>query len=316
MQEMLVLLKIYPFLVVFLFVFIEQVGLPIPAMPVLIIASALISRSSQGYLLILIAILAALSADLIWYMTGKKYGFRVLRRLCSISLSPDSCVRQTEGIFSRFGYIALIGSKFLPGFSTVAPPLAGATGIAFMPFVLFDGIGALIWTLFSVSVGRIFHTDIDSVLAKFLHAGSMAGFVVIVLFGFYLLFKWWERRKFYKALEMARISVEELLALKKTGKFPLVLDVRNPNSVQEGHIPGAILANLDGLDESVEGLPRDQDIVVYCNCPNEASAALVARALMDRGFARVRPLRGGLEAWVDAGLDVERGEVPLNPVLD
>ncbi|MDE3208386.1 MAG: DedA family protein, partial [Pseudomonadota bacterium] len=175
MHELLFLLKNHAPEITFLAVFIEQIGLPIPAMPVLIVAGAFEPSGDGLFVLISVAVVAALLADILWYFAGKRWGFKILRSLCNISLSSDSCVRQTEGIFSRFGHIALLLSKFIPGFSTVAPPLAGATGIAWAPFVLFDGLGSVTWVVLMMAIGRVFKDGIQAILVKMTKIGSWSG---------------------------------------------------------------------------------------------------------------------------------------------
>jgi rhodanese-related sulfurtransferase len=79
----------------------------------------------------------------------------------------------------------------------------------------------------------------------------------------------------------------------------LIVDVRGATSQQldPRHVPDALTVPLEAIETRRDNLPRDRKIVLYCACPNEASAARAARLLMDRGFSWVRPLKGGLESW-------------------
>ena len=151
----------YGIFLVFVNVLLEQLGLPIPAAPTLVVAGALAVRGPRRLFDRLAgAVAAALFADSLWYLLGRRLGLGVLKTLCRISLSPDSCVRQTSAAFERWGLASLVVAKFIPGFSTVAPPLAGAISRRFWSFLFFDGAGALLWAGSAVLAGRIFHRAI------------------------------------------------------------------------------------------------------------------------------------------------------------
>lgn len=252
---------------VFVIVLFEQLGAPIPAIPVLVVAGALsMDRNLSAWQVLLVAVGASLIADTVWFLLGRSQGQRILKALCRISLSPDSCVRQTESVFERWGMPSLLAAKFIPGFSTVAPPMAGATRATLVEFLLFDGGGALLWAGSGVVAGMIFHRAIDRALAYLASFGSAA----FVLLGAGLLvfigFKWWQRRRFYKVLRMARISVEDLRRMMDEGKSPVVLDVRTAGgrALDPRRIQGASVLDVDHLDEALKDLPRDREIVLYC----------------------------------------------------
>lgn len=299
----------YGLLLVFINVLVEQAGAPVPAVPTMIVAGALAAMerlSLPGVLAV--ALLACLLADFAWYVAGRRFGGGVMRTLCRISLSPDSCVRQSELHFERWRGGVLLVAKFVPGLSTVAPPLVGAMGLRPAPFVLFDSLGSLMWVGMAVSLGYLFSDQIDAVLDALANAGSIALMLLGGLLAVYILGKWWQRHRLLRALRMARITVEELNGFIADGLMPAVVDVRSDGArlVDSRIIPGALLADVDSVDRIVEVVPVDAELVVYCTCPNEASAAMVAKALMSRGYTRVRPLLGGLDAWEAAGFPVER----------
>jgi len=226
-----------------------------------------------------------------------------LKTLCRISLEPDSCVNQTQSQFDRWGVNSLIVAKFVPGWSTIAPPLAGALAIGWLRFIVLSTLAAMLWAGAGLLSGMIFQSQIERLLIQLDRYGSMAIIGALVLLACYIAYKWWERRRFYKMLRMARISVADLNTLIQNGAHPLIIDVRSATARElEPHwIPGAVAISLSDVDAHLKGLPRDRDIILYCTCPSEASAARVAKVLMNRGFKRVRPLAGGLEAWVEAG---------------
>lgn len=310
MSQLITWIEHYGLYAVFINVMLESIGLPVPAYPMLIVAGALIAQGSYNLpQLIGCAIAAALIADLIWYAAGARYGSKVLRVLCRVSLSPDSCVKQTESIFSRWGSRSLMLAKFIPGFATVATALSGILRIRLPAFIFFDLIGAALWSGLAAGLGYIFRDAVGDVIEVLDRLGRGGLLVLLACFVLFVLAKWWQRRRFYKALRMARISVTDLRALLDQGTAPRIIDVRSQESQQrDGRIPGATtLQRVDDSDLALVAELRDSsEVIVYCACPNEASAALVAKQLMRHGVTRVRPLHGGIEAWIAAGFAVER----------
>jgi rhodanese-related sulfurtransferase len=231
----------------------------------------------------------------------------VLKTLCRISLEPDSCVSQTQSRFERWGINSLVIAKFVPGLAIIAPPLAGALRIGWPRFIGLSALGGALWVGSGLLAGMLFKTQIQSVLVHLDRIGSITGTVVAAALVGYVFYKWWERRRFYKELRMARISVAELYELMEAGEKPIVVDVRSPTArtLEPRWIPGAIHVPVDDVGRHVAELPRDRKIIVYCTCPSEASAARVAKALINHGFKEVRPLYGGLDAWIQAGYAVD-----------
>ena len=286
---------------VFANVLVEQLGIPVPAVPTLIVAGALAADGKvSGGAVLAAAVIASILADSAWYVAGRRYGLGILRLLCRISLSPDSCVRQTENQFARWGILALLFGKFVPGMATIGPPLAGATGIGAARFLAYTALGGLIWVGVMVGAGALFHTQITALLDRLEIVG--------VLLALFIAIKWWERRRFYRTLRLARITAEELRSLMDKGTRPVVVDVRSSidREADGRYIPGALAIDLAELDRRRGELPAELEIVFYCSCPNEASAAVAAKRLMEVGYSRVRPLAGGLEGWAAAGFPVER----------
>ena len=302
---------------VFGVVLLEQLGAPIPALPVLLVAGAK-SAGDGSYLAtaLALAILASVIGDLAWFWAGRRYGHRVLRLLCRMSLSPDSCVRQTETAFERRGVAALVIAKFVPGLSTVAPPVAGALGLSLRSFLVFNGIGAALYFGSGLALGMIFHAQVDWALAKLAELGLVAVLVIGALLALYVAYRWWDRMQFVRTLRSDRIDVNELSGMLSRGDDPLVLDVRSRahRQLDARRIPGARDVDLDDLERTLAEIPRDREVVVYCACPNEVTAVKVALALRDKGFQRVRPLAGGVEAWVEAGLQIEA--IPSSTEVD
>jgi membrane protein DedA with SNARE-associated domain/rhodanese-related sulfurtransferase len=293
---------------VFLNVLVEQAGLPIPAYPTLVVAGAYLAGDPTATLALLgTGVAAAVIADTCWYFTGRTYGMRVLRTLCRVSLSPDSCVSQTESIFVRYGPASMLFAKFIPGFASVATAMAGAVGLRYWKFLLFDALGAALWVGVAIALGHIFREAIADILETISSLGAYGLALLAIALAGWIAAKWWRRRQFILQLRMDRISVDELHDLIGKETDATILDVRSQLvQTASGRIPGARAVDMQRIRESIAGVRKEGEVIIYCACPNEASAVKVARALKEAGFHRVRPLSGGIDAWIAAGHDVER----------
>jgi membrane protein DedA with SNARE-associated domain/rhodanese-related sulfurtransferase len=242
-----------------------------------------------------------------WFAAGRAYGNRVMKVLCSISLSPDSCVRQAEYHFERWGGLMLPAAKFLPGLSTVGPPLAGAMRLSWPAFLAWNSAGAALWCGLCVGTGWLFHAQVNMLLKWLEDFGIAAVGIIAALFAAYIALKWWERVRFFKMLRLARITTTQLKDLMERKDKAVVVDVRSPatRKIDPRFIPGALALDESDVLAQLTHLPRDTELVFYCTCPNEATAAVVAKKLIEAGYKRVRPLLGGLDAWADAGHEVE-----------
>src|SRR5262249_29423628 len=287
----------------------HQLGLPIPAFPLLIWAGAVSYGdpllATQAFVL---AALAGSLGNLPWYFAGRRYGYRMLKLVCRVTLSPDSCVPQTRNAFDRRGPSMLVVSRFLPGVETVAPPLAGALSLPVGRFILYDAAGSALRAAAGLALGLVFHDQVGWLLDRLTDLGTNAVLLLGALLGAYMAWRFAQRWRFLRSLRTARISVHELNDMMNRGEDPVVLDVRTAahRRLDGRQIPGAHPVDLDALESTPERVPRDGGVVVYCACPNEATAAKVALKLRARGFRRVRPLGGGIDAWMSAGLTVER----------
>jgi membrane protein DedA with SNARE-associated domain len=253
---------------VFVNVLLAQLGLPLPAVPMLIVAGALVADGTLSVLPLAIGvIIASLLGDTPWYFAGRRYGYRVLRTLCRISMEPDSCVKQTENIFTRWGPPSLIVAKYVPGFSTVAPPLAGTTGVGFAQFLAYSALAALLWAGVPVAGGFFFRTEVDWLLTRLETMGAGAAAIAAALIVAYLAYKALERYLLIRFLRMVRISSEELRSMIEDGHEPVILDVRSSlaREAEPRIIPGAISADLDSVERLLERVPPGRDVVVYCS---------------------------------------------------
>lgn len=268
MQQMSNLLAQHGLLLVFANVFLAQLGIPLPAMPMLIIAGAFVAAGQLSLVaLIGVTVVASLCGDIPWYLAGRRLGYRVLRTLCRIAIEPDSCVKQTENIFERWGPRSLLVAKYIPGFSTVAPPLAGAMQLNFGQFVVYSGAGALLWALVPIAAGMYFSTGVEKLLLWLESMGPTGVLVIAGVIGFYIGIKLIERHMLIRFLRTVRISVADLIEM-MNGEAPLVvLDVRSETArrLDPRRIPGAIAVNLTSPETFLDPHKGDHEIIVYCS---------------------------------------------------
>lgn len=299
MPNVIELLEVYGVLIVFGVVLLAQGGLPVPAFPVLVISGASAVSGSVSWLACIgTAVLACLIGDYLWFSAGRFYGGRVLGLLCKISLSPDICVSQTEEQFSRFGAKSLLVAKFIPGFSMVASPISGALGVSAMRFFGYSIAGSLLWSASGLALGAYFNRTVGGLLKVMSEMGLNALLAVLALLTAFVLYKFVERVRFRIGMEMERISMPEFAHLIATGHDPLVVDARSVTAQLLGAaIPGAVTFSACDSVSFLAGLDKERHVIIYCNCPNDVTAARLASQFAARGFTRARPLKGGLDAW-------------------
>jgi membrane protein DedA with SNARE-associated domain/rhodanese-related sulfurtransferase len=278
-------------------VFAEQIGLPLPALPFLIAAGALVGTGQMGLgVAVISALFAAMAGDQVWFELGRRRGRLVLNWLCRISLEPTSCVRRTEEFFARHGVRSLIVAKFLPGFSTIAPPLAGIVGLTVPQYLLFNGLGTLLWVGIGIGLGMAFSDQLEEALLMSAQIGPTVGLLLFTGVIGYVVYKAVNR---YRADHgVPRMTVRQLADKLAGGENPIIIDLRALGARQEEPgIPGAVPMTIEELATRRGELPRDRDVILYCNCPRDASSVEGAKRLRKLGFSRVWPLTGGVEAW-------------------
>lgn len=284
-------------------IFLEQMGVPIPALPWLMAAGALAATGKfQLGLGLLVSVLACLAADFIWFYLGRYRGNKVLALLCRFSLEPDSCVSRTVNVFGRYGWRGVVISKFVPGMSTVTPPLAGMSRMSAGQFLLFDGLSSLLYCGLFLLLGYFFSNQIAQIGAALAQIAGSTLRVIAIILVLYVAYKYWQRQRLLTELRMAKITVNELRQMLDAIEKPFILDLRSVMELeQDPHIIlGAMHVPLDEVERRHKEFPRDREIITYCDCPNEASSAKTALRLRQRGFTKVRPLLGGITAWREA----------------
>jgi membrane protein DedA with SNARE-associated domain/rhodanese-related sulfurtransferase len=279
---------------------LHELGVPVPMTPTALVAGARAVTGTVSPLLLIVMIIAGMViGNAAWFAAGRRYGSAVLKLLCRVSISPDTCVARTEGTFGRWGWSALVIGRFLPGVTLIAPPLAGALGMKWSTFLALTVAGSALFGLVVVGAGMLLYEQIDFVLQQLVIFGWEAVGILTVLLALYIGWRWW-RRRIALAIGVPRIDVQELRALIDAGEPIELIDVRgrNANQLDQRQIPGAVVMHLDEIEAGRFVAARDRQIIVYCSCPNEASAAKAVQLLHKHGYLRARPLRGGLDAWM------------------
>ena len=252
---------------IFLAVFVEQAGIPLPSAPVLIAAGTLAAEgrispaAAAG-----IGLAASLLADSTWYALGRRYGTRVLGALCRISIEPDSCVRRTRNLFAQHGAWIIPIAKFLPGLSTVTPPLAGVAGVGWARFLLLDSGGFLALVLVLMGAGYVFRGPLGH-FGRFLEdSGGWSILLIAAALLGYLGWKYARRRRVLADLDVPRVTPAALRTMLDAGETVVIVDLRHPGELDDEPrgLPGALRLQLRDLEGENLDLPRNREIVLYC----------------------------------------------------
>jgi len=253
------------YVLVFLWLLAEQAALPIPSMPLLLVSGALVRTGElKASLVVMYALTACLIADNVWFHIGRRYGGRALQFICKISLEPDSCVRRTENLFVKYGLRSLLLSKFIPGLNVVAAPLAGGSGANFGQFLFFESVGALIWITSYVFAGYIFADELELAVRYAMRMGFGVVVIAILVLTSWILWRAFQRYRFLKSVNIARISAEELDDLLSTGTEVAIVDVRSGLGRDGSSIPGAVWIPTEELAVRHGEIPRNREIVLFC----------------------------------------------------
>ena len=250
---------------------------------------------------------AALLSDCCWFFVGRRYGQSVLRLLCKLSLEPTTCVRRTQDSFGRMRGNMLLWAKFVPGLALLAPPVAGQNGMAVTQFLFFDGIGAALWVGSCFLVGRLFGAALESDPRLLAWAARFSGVLFMAALIAVLAARILRRRAVLRELAAARLEPDELKRLLDSGEQVYIVDLRHPLELlpEPYTLPGALHFAPDTLTARHNEIPRDRDVVLFCTCPSEATAAKTAMTLHKLGIERVRPLRGGYDEWKRLGFPLD-----------
>jgi membrane protein DedA with SNARE-associated domain/rhodanese-related sulfurtransferase len=274
----------------------------------LLAAGALTAQRELSFSLVMLAgLVAALMADSTWFHVGRRYGHQMLRILCKLSFEPAVCVRRTQNSFGRRRRVTLMFAKFGPGLATMAAPVAGQFGMGYWQFLLYDAIGGTLWLGTLLAAGRFFGDLLRRNPSLLNWAGRFSGALLLLgILGFFL-WRVVRRRMILKKLIAARLEPEELKKQLDAGEQVYIIDLRHPMELVPDPftLPGAIHFSPDDLRSRRSEIPLDRDIVLFCSCPSEATAAKTAMTLHKLGVERVRPLRGGYNEWKRLGFPLD-----------
>lgn len=257
----------YGYVLLMTWVFLEQLGLPLPSLPLLLAAGALAGTGRMNFgLTLFLCATATIAADVIWYELGRRRGIKVVHWLCRISLEPDSCVRRTEGLFEQQGARSLLVAKFLPGLNAVATPLAGIFQMRLRKFLLYDILGVLLWLCSSLGLGYFFSTQIEDIAH---HAEALGSWLIVLLISGlagYIVYKFLARQRFLRQLRISRITVDELKKKIDAGESLSIVDLRHNLDFEADPetIPGAVHLDSKQLTEETGVLPFDREVILYC----------------------------------------------------
>jgi membrane protein DedA with SNARE-associated domain/rhodanese-related sulfurtransferase len=299
------------YVIIFVAVFIEQIGLPIPSGPVLLAAGALVGfhRLNLAPTLAL-AVAASLIYDSLWFALGRQRGGSVLKFVCRVSIEPDTCVSKTHAAYLRYGPESLLMSKFLPWFGTLGPPLAGMFNLAIWKFLVLDAGGALLWAGAHIACGWLFRRQLEDVVAALSRFGVWIGIALATSVAAYLVSKFVRQWRQYRTYRTHRMTPGELKEHLEAGEPLVVVGLRADFERQAGCIPGAMAVGYQDLD-SLLPVIGTKEVVFYCSCPDELTSVRAALRLKRHGLTRVHALQGGFSGWQALGFPVD---TPLSRV--
>jgi membrane protein DedA with SNARE-associated domain/rhodanese-related sulfurtransferase len=297
MNETLHFLTQHGTIVLFVAVFAEQIGFPVPAFLFLIAAGALVGTGQMTLGVAAgAAVLAALLGDQLWYELGRRRGRQVLNWLCRISLEPTSCIRRTEDFFIRYGARSLVVAKFVPGLSTIAPPLAGIVGLRVPQYLLYNGLGTVLWVSSGIGLGYAFSNQLEQAISVVAYLGPTMALILLGSAAGYVISKALNRYRAERRLP--RLTVQEVTEKIAAGEAPVIIDLRPQGARRDvPGIPGSLALSVKEVMAEYRSLPQDRDVILYCSCPWDRASVLTARKLREKGLTRVWPLVGGIEAW-------------------
>jgi membrane protein DedA with SNARE-associated domain len=256
------------YVIIFLGVLGEQLGLPLPAELLLLIAGTVAGRGQLDFTLIfLLSTLACLISDVIWYQIGRRKGSAILPFLCRISLNPETCVSLAKRFFSRHGAKSLMVAKFIPGVNTLAPPFSGVIQMTLLRFLLLDGLGTILWVLTFTGLGYLFSSHMEQTTAYLSLAGKLFWVLILTILAAYITWKFVQWKRFLRQMRLSRITPEELKLKIENAEDLFILDVRNAQEFEAEPqvIPGALYWPLEKMHKHLPEIPQGQEVVLYCD---------------------------------------------------
>jgi membrane protein DedA with SNARE-associated domain/rhodanese-related sulfurtransferase len=318
MPYILELFHLYGYVILLAGVFLEAIGVPIPAIPLLVTAGAAIHYGEMPLVTSLVlACLAMLTGDFLLFLAGRHTGWFILGQLCRLSLSPETCILKSAESFYRRGRIALVFAKFIPGMSLMAIPLAGSLNMPLIQFIWLDLLGVSLYICGYISLGFYFSHLVSTIVTGIISLQRGFILILLLLFGIYLIYRfnrYLQFRHYRKGPAIPATELARQMAAPDWSEKQMLLDVRShgyhdPKALR---IKGSIRIEPSHIVQELPRLSKDIEFCLYCTCPQEATSARVAYVLRQHGFQCV-VLEGGFEAWLKAGLATE--PIPPGEIL-
>ena len=269
MSELLSLIARHGYLIIFVVVFMESIGLPLPAALALVAGGAAVASGSLHALTLLLSVVAAmLLGDSLLYVLGNRTGWALLGFLCRVSNNPETCILRSAESFYKRGRAAVVVAKFIPGVNAMAAPLAGSMKMPFEQFLALDLIGAASYALAYGGIGFLFRDFLAAIIRGFQTAGHAVELVALAAFLAYVVYRSWLYRRHRMYRVVPRVQVFELAKLLQSasGERIVVADVRSHGYYDSGamRIRGSIRIEPNNLSAAIAALPKDKDLYLYC----------------------------------------------------
>jgi len=297
---------------VFLNVLIARLGVPIPAVPLLLFAGvAIVDHRLSFWHVLAAAVLGAMIGDGVWFTAGRVLGRRLIHGLARLSVTVEKRVRKARALFVRFGPGIVAASKFVPGLAIITPPLMGTTRVGTIIFFAWDAAGIVAWATFWLLGGAVFERQLSMLIRQVRAHGWTIIDVLFAIALAYLAFRFIQRWRLQRPLSLARVSPEQVDAMMRCEKPPVILDARPDETKGQApqRIPGALPLDVRSPD-TVDAALLARDVVVYCVCADDVTARSLKQQMRRKGFTRIRALRGGLDAWERRGYVVDPSSKP------
>jgi membrane protein DedA with SNARE-associated domain/rhodanese-related sulfurtransferase len=305
--------------VVAITLFLAAAGIPLPCSIVLLAAGAVARQTGTLGIYLPMAIAASLAGDIVLFFGGRYTGWWLLAGMCRLSMNPEGCIFSSSAYFYRRGAKTLLFSKWIPGLSSMAAPLAGSLNMRLSRFIRLDAVGVSLYVGTWLLIGFAFNSYLMLIQAALARVGHVVLIVILLLVAGYAVsvIVFWVKARKYNQIE--RVSAEALrarLESRDPSRLMVIADVRSHNYYDPGmqRIKNSIRVEPTRLREELEALREfmapECEIYLYCSCIRDTTSKRVAHMLKQEN-CRTMVIEGGLKAWIRAG-----GALELVPEAD
>jgi membrane protein DedA with SNARE-associated domain/rhodanese-related sulfurtransferase len=299
----------HEYLILFSVVFVQAIGIPVPAAIALVLAGASTTDPVHFGFVLLISFSALFLGDALLFVLGRQTGWWLLGMLCKFSFDPDTCILRAAESFRRHGRLLLILSKFVPGLSSLSPPLAGSMQMSLAAFLALETAGAAMYVVVWCGLGFMFRDLLTPLMRGYAAGGQILTWLVGTAVAIYLAYHVWLVLRAGSLHYVPRVSATEVARHLYSDLHDdlVVFDARSHGyyDSKAERIKDSVRLEPNTILEHIKSLPRDKEIVLYCTCHREATSLRVARILQQNGF-RASVIQGGLRAWKRADLPLEK----------